>query len=117
MDLRPFGRAEPFVPGQRAVGFGDTGQRVLDGFAGDGHMMRIGVDHGGGVEDQRHMAFPEQKVIALDVARDGACTCHGVGKAGLLLVAVTGAGNATGEEGGLNEARAIDPQRLFPPQR
>ena len=60
------------------------------------------------------MAFPEQEVIALDVARDGACTCYGIGKAGLLLVAVTGAGNAAGEEGGLNEARAIDPPAAVP---
>ena len=49
------------------------------------------------------MAFPEQQIIALIGVADGGA--HGL----FLLVAVTGAGDAAGQQRRLNKARTIDP--------
>ena len=69
----------------------DPRDGIGDIFIAHRHRMRIGVDHCIGIHDQRHMAFPEQEVIVLIVTADR--RAHG----GLLLVAVTGAGDAASE--------------------
>ena len=85
-----------------ASGF-DPGDGIGDVFIAHGHRMGIGVDHRFGIDHQRDMAFPEQQVVALVVTFDR--PAHGA----LLLVTVTRAGDAAGQQRRLHEARTIDP--------
>ena len=69
---------------------GDPGDGVFDGFIRHRHAVGIGMDQRFGVGDQRDVTFPEQQVVAL------------IGGGGLiteshLLIAITGAGDATGK--------------------
>ena len=59
-------------------------------------------DHPLIVQRDCDMAGPEQQVVAADIVR-------GAGKGVFLHVAVAGAGDGAGGQGGLRQTRAIDP--------
>ena len=86
----------------RAVAvFPDSDYGVGDGFISRLHGIGIGVNESFRIVNQCDMALPEQQIIA--VVR-GFCRFT----QSVLLIAVRRAGDVAGQQGGLNEARAVD---------
>lgn len=66
--------------------------RALHGFAGYGHMMRIGMYQGICIAHHCHVALPKEQIAALK--RCG--IWQGGAKGGLLQIAVTGHQSSAG---------------------